>query len=66
MKKKGQVALLLLEGCDNPEIAKRLHIKVRTVKHYMRQMFIKHGIKTGIKRVKLATLLYRESLRSNL
>jgi DNA-binding NarL/FixJ family response regulator len=57
-----QVAALLIQGCDNAEIAKRLKIALRTVKAHMNRMFMRYGIKGGIKRVKLATLLYRREL----
>jgi DNA-binding CsgD family transcriptional regulator len=49
----------LMQGCDNGEIAKDLHIAERTVKAHFNRMFIKFGIKNGIKRVKLAVLAYR-------
>ena len=54
-----QIADLLLQGCDNAEIAKLLKMKRRTVKAYMNRLFRRFEIKDGIKRVKLATLLYR-------
>ncbi len=54
-----QIADLLLQGCDNAEISKLLKMKRRTVKAYMNRLFRRFEIKDGIKRVKLATLLYR-------
>lgn len=54
-----QIADLLLQGCDNAEMAKLLRMKRRTVKAYMNRLFRRFEIKDGIKRVKLATLLYR-------
>lgn len=53
---------LLLEGCDNAEIAKRMGIKVRTVKSNFHRLFIKHGIEDDryIKRVVLAVKIYQE------
>ncbi len=54
-----QIADLLLQGCDNAEMAKLLKMKRRTVKAYMNRLFRRFEIKDGIKRVKLATLLYR-------
>jgi DNA-binding NarL/FixJ family response regulator len=57
-----QVTDLLLQGCDNTEIAKQLKIAPRTVKAHFNRMFLRLGITSGIKRVKLATLLYREQL----
>lgn len=54
-----QIAELLLQGCENGEIAQLLKMKRRTVKAYMNRLFRRFEIKDGIKRVKLATLLYR-------
>lgn len=57
-----QIVDLLLEGCDNNEIAQQLKMARRTVKAHMNKLFLKAGIGkfTGIKRVRLAVLLYRE------
>jgi DNA-binding NarL/FixJ family response regulator len=57
-----QIVDLLLQGCDNSEIARDLNIAERTVKAYFNRLFLRFGIKGGIKRVKLATLLYRRQL----
>ena len=57
-----QIIDLLLQGCDNAEIARDLNMAERTVKAYFNRMFLHFGIKGGIKRVKLATLLYRRQL----
>jgi DNA-binding NarL/FixJ family response regulator len=57
-----QIVDLLLQGCDNAEIARDLNMAERTVKAYFNRMFLQFGIKGGIKRVKLATLLYRRQL----
>ncbi|MGH9513964.1 MAG: response regulator transcription factor [Terriglobales bacterium] len=57
-----EIAELLLQGCENDEIGKELKIARRTVKAHFNRLFVKFGIKTGIKRVKLATLLYRRQL----
>src|SRR6266568_4217297 len=57
-----QIADLLLEGCDNDEIARQLKMARRTVKAHFNRLFLRFGIKDGIKRVKLATLLYRRQL----
>jgi DNA-binding NarL/FixJ family response regulator len=57
-----QIIDLLLQGCDNSEIAKDLNIAERTVKAHFNRLFLRFGIKGGIKRVKLATLLYRRQL----
>jgi DNA-binding NarL/FixJ family response regulator len=57
-----QIVELLLQGCDNSEIARDLNIAERTVKAHFNRLFLRFGIKGGIKRVKLATLFYRRQL----
>lgn len=57
-----QIAELLLQGCDNTEIAKQLNMARRTVKAHFNRLFLRFGITGGIKRVKLATILYRRQL----
>ena len=57
-----QIADLLLQGCDNTEIAVQLNMARRTVKAHFNRLFVRFGIDDGIKRVKLATLLYRRQL----
>jgi Bacterial regulatory proteins, luxR family len=59
-----QIADLLLQGCDNDEIARQLKMARRTVKAHFNRLFMRFGITNGIKRVKLATLLYRRQLCS--
>jgi len=59
-----QIVELLLQGCDNAEIAKQLKMARRTVKAHFNRLFLRFGITDGIKRVKLATLLYRRQLCS--
>lgn len=54
-----KLAELLLQGCDNLTIARELKVARRTVKAYFNRLFVRFGITGGIKRVKLATLLYR-------
>src|SRR6202167_804731 len=54
-----QIVELLLQGCDNAEIAGQLKMARRTVKAHFNRLFLRFGITSGIKRVKLATLLYR-------
>jgi len=54
-----QIIALLLQGCDNREIARQLHMACRTVKSHFSCLFRRYGVTSGIKRVKLATLLYR-------
>jgi DNA-binding NarL/FixJ family response regulator len=57
-----QVVELLLQGCDNAEIASQLKMARRTVKAHFNRLFLRFGIMDGVKRVKLATLLYRKQL----
>ena len=57
-----QVIELLLMGCDNAEIARELKMARRTVKAHFNRLFLRFGINGGIKRVKLATLLYRRQI----
>jgi hypothetical protein len=57
-----QIADLLLQGCDNTEIAAQLKMARRTVKAHFNRLFLRFGIDSGIKRVKLATTLYRRQL----
>ena len=61
--REAEIAKLLLLGCDNAEIAKELKLQPRTVKAHFNRMFLRYGIRDGYKRVKLATLLYREQLK---
>jgi DNA-binding NarL/FixJ family response regulator len=60
-----QVADLLLAGCGNKEIGKELHIALRTVKAILNKLFMRFRITDGIKRVKLAALLYRERVHTS-
>jgi DNA-binding CsgD family transcriptional regulator len=62
-----QVGKLLMQGYNNVEIAKQLNIALRTVKAHVTRLFILFGVTTGVKRVKLAVVLYRRqlSLKSN-
>lgn len=57
-----QVIELLLQGCDNGEIARELKMARRTVKAHFNRLFLRFGINSGIKRVKLATLIYRRQI----
>jgi hypothetical protein len=61
-KRDQQIIELLLQGCDNGEIAKQLKMARRTVKARFNRLFIRFGITQGIKRVKLATMFYRRQL----
>jgi DNA-binding NarL/FixJ family response regulator len=62
MTRQKRVAELLLQGCENKEIAKQLNIPVRTIKADMSRLFVSNGITDGYKRVKLAVVLYRRQL----
>src|SRR5580698_6320806 len=57
-----EIINLLLQGCGNSEIAETIGMNRRTVKAHFNRLFVKFGIRGGIKRVKLATLLYRRQL----
>jgi len=61
-QREQQIVELLLQGCDNDEIARQLKMARRTVKAHFNRLFMRFGITGGIKRVKLATLLYRRQL----
>jgi DNA-binding CsgD family transcriptional regulator len=65
-RREQQIVNLLLEGCDNTEIAGHLRIAQRTVKAYFNRLFLRFGITSGIKRVKLATFMYRSRLCSDM
>lgn len=56
-----QIVDLLLQGCDNAEIASQLKIARHTVKVHLNRIFLRFGVTGGIKRVKLATMLYRQA-----
>jgi len=53
---------LILQGCNNVEIAKQLNMALRTVKAHINRLFVRFGVTSGIKRVKLAVILYRRQL----
>ena len=61
--REDQLGALLLECRTNREIARELGIAPRTVKAHLNRMFAKYGITDGVKRVKLAVVLYREQHR---
>src|SRR5260370_30611731 len=54
-----QIVELLVQGCNNAEIAKELKMARRTVKAHFNRLFLRFGITDRIKRVKLANLMYR-------
>lgn len=55
---------LLLEGCDNAEIASRMGCAERTVKAIFHSLFVEYNLSasTRIKRVQLAVKVYRERI----
>jgi len=57
-----EVAKLLLQGLPDREIAARLGIRLRTVKDRLTGMYRRYEIRGGIRRVKLAVLLYRNGV----
>jgi DNA-binding CsgD family transcriptional regulator len=54
------VANLLLAGMHPEEMGATLGIHPEVVKHHLKLMYEKYGIKSGIKIVKLAVALYYE------
>ena len=62
-----EVAELLLQGCDQADIAKELKMARRTVKAHFNKMFIRAELSdfTGMKRVQLAVMLHRERQNVN-
>lgn len=58
-----RIVNLLLQAYSDAEIAAELNMRKRTVKAYLNRLFLRFGIRSGIKRVKLATLLYRHELQ---
>jgi DNA-binding NarL/FixJ family response regulator len=60
--REDQVVELLLQGCDNYEIARELNMAYRTVKAHFNRLFVRYRITDGVKRVKLAVLLYQQRL----
>src|SRR5437879_13742455 len=48
-RREQQIVDLLLEGCDNAEIAGQLRIARRTVKAYFNRLFFGFGITSGFK-----------------
>ena len=57
-----QIVELLVQGSDNAEIAHELKMSPRTVKVHFNRLYLRFGISDGIKRVKLATLMYRRQI----
>lgn len=57
---------LLIEGCDDAEIAARTGLKPRSVTARVKQLYLIHGITDGVRRVQLTVLLFRRSLACEL
>jgi len=55
-----QVLNLLVHGCSNKEIGSQLNICQRTVKQHLRVLFLRAGIREGVKRVKLARYAHED------
>lgn len=62
-QRERQIVALLLQAYDNQEIADALGMKLRTVKAHFGRLFLRFGITDGMKRIKLAVLLYRAQLK---
>ena len=58
--REDQIVELLFAGCENGEIAMELGISPTTVKAHFNRLYLRFGIVDGIKRVKLAVMLYRK------
>jgi DNA-binding CsgD family transcriptional regulator len=56
---------LLISGAENSEIASELQMRTRTVKAHFSKLFSLFGIVGGVKRVKLAVLIYRSQSCQN-
>jgi DNA-binding CsgD family transcriptional regulator len=56
---RSQIVELLLQGCENSDIARQLNITCRAVKSHFNRLFRHFEITSGNKRVQLATLLFR-------
>ena len=56
------VLRVLLTGADNLEIGQQLGMAPRTVKAHFNRLFLKVGISGGVKRVKLAVIIHRQTI----
>lgn len=57
-----EVAIRLLHGYDNKEIAKELGCSLRTIKSHTSRLYLRFGILKGYKRAVLAVMLQKEEL----
>jgi DNA-binding NarL/FixJ family response regulator len=60
-----QVLHLLAQGCSNKDIATELNISPRTVKQHLRTLFLRAEIRSGRKRVLLATAFFQKEHASH-
>lgn len=58
-----RVGELLLQALGNKRIAEEMRISEKVVKAHFHRMFLKRGITSGYKRIKLAVMLYYERQR---
>lgn len=52
-----EIACLVVQGCETPEIAEQLSVTERTVKAHLGRLYLRAGIREGQKRVHLVNLL---------
>jgi DNA-binding NarL/FixJ family response regulator len=60
-RREQQVADLVLTGASNAEVAQELGMSLRTVKAHLNKTYMRYGITTGSKRVKLVTILHHDA-----
>lgn len=65
LRSNAQIKTLLLQGSCDKDIAADLHMTLRAVKDRMHKMFRQYAITSGVKRVRLAVLLYRNQSEGN-
>lgn len=58
-KRESEIIKLLLEGKSPKDIGLELGMAYKTVKVHLNRMYMRAGIVDGVKRVKLATMMYR-------
>ena len=60
-EREKQVCELLVEGCNNRQIAERMGIAERTIKQYVQNLCWKFQIRSGCKRILLALAFFRQN-----
>jgi DNA-binding NarL/FixJ family response regulator len=60
-RREQQVADLILTGASNADVAQELGMAVRTVKAHLNKTYMRYGITTGSKRVKLVAILHEDA-----